>query len=166
MKTASKILLALIILGVVIWNVGQFMAYRDTSFDISLKGADVDYALLFPTSITLDLELEVRNPSTSYALYIPEIDGEIYLEESFIDDFHISGKRIPPGGSSSSPFSVSVSLDDIPALGKGAIGLLNSGSARIRVKGDAQVRFSLLPIIEIPYYIPTPFDEIVQVGGD
>lgn len=147
--------LILIIIG---WNGAQLLAYNSLSFELAVADISISYFLLVPAGVTIHFTLTVRNPSP-IDVYIPSIDGTVYLENILIDEFHIPERKVPAGGSSSRSFSITISVEDLPALARVVSAILTEGHARVTIEGDARLRMSLVPVVEIPYYLTVPFSE-------
>jgi len=156
MPKAGKAVIIILILMIAIWNSLQLYAYRSASFNIEFTSFEINYIFLIPSGVALHFTLSVQNPSF-IDIYIPQIDGEIYLEGIFVDDFHIDERRVPAGGVITQSLYITVSIEDLPALGQAIFSILDKGYADVRIDGNARLRLSLLPFIEVPYYIPIHF---------
>jgi len=157
-KVAVVAVVILFLFTLIVWNIAQFQAYASASFDVRISRFEINWFLFIPKGVTVYFTVEVYNPSF-VNIYIPSIYGRVYLEDILIDDFYIGERRVPPGRSVSQTFSITVSVDDLPALGNALGSIISRGYATVRVDGDARIKLSLLPIIEIPYYITMHFSE-------
>ena len=163
-KAIVVLIILVVVLGLVTWNVLELQAYRSATFEVKLTSFEINYILLIPYEAILNFTVAVHNPS-SIDIYIPRIDGNVYIEDVFIDDFQIKEKRVPAGETITQSFSITISLEDYPSLWKALYEmLLGKRFVEGVVNGTARLRLSLLPVIEIPYYISLHFSEPIAVS--
>jgi LEA14-like dessication related protein len=155
-------IVAFVLILIIGWNIIQLYAYRNVSFDVRFSGFKINWFLFIPSGVTIYFTIVAHNPSF-VSIYIPNINGRIYLEDIFIDNFYIEERRVPAGGAVSQAFSITASVETLPALGKALGSIVSRGYATIRIDGDARIRLSLLPIIEIAYYVTVHFSKTTTV---
>jgi|GEM_PF-5312873 predicted nucleic acid-binding Zn ribbon protein len=160
------LILSIVILTILIWNAIQLWVFYSLSFNFYISDFSVNTLLMLPTGVSLQYTIEAYNP-TGIGVYIPEINGNVYLEGVYVDDFVINEQYVFPHGFAYQDLWIDVDVNDLPAITSALKSILTKGSVTVTIYGDARVRLSLLPLVEIPYYVHIPFqmEGVYRLGG-